>query len=259
MGVPDREYSNAAFSTITAKRINIVNDTGKIQAVFTSDTSGGRLDIHNREGEYQARLGVGNYGGFLAIHSTAGETQAMLGANEDGGQLDILNAARETQAILGVGENGGVMYFYDNNDKKWCPVAVDKADQGMAIDAPAGNDNNKITDDADKAELMRIVLEGSLYDTAEMKYYLYLKTPEWQTLRRIKLETAGHRCQICYSDAGPLEVHHRTYERRGKERLDDLTVLCRRCHQAHHDADTIPPYPPERPRPANHPPEKEDI
>ena len=116
-----------------------------------------------------------------------------------------------------------------------------------------------MTNNTDQAELMRLIIEDRLYDTTEMRYDLYLQTAEWQTLRRIKMETAGHRCQICNSDAGPLEVHHRTYERRGKERLGDLTVLCRRCHQSHHDADTIPPYPPERPRPANHPPEKDDL
>lgn len=115
-----------------------------------------------------------------------------------------------------------------------------------------------MTNNSDQADLMRIIVEDRLYDTTEMRYDLYLQTVEWQTLRRIKLETAGHRCQICYSDAGPLEVHHRTYERRGRERLDDLTVLCRRCHQVYHDANGIPPYPPTRPRPANHPPEKEE-
>ena len=94
-----------------------------------------------------------------------------------------------------------------------------------------------MTNNTDQADLMRMIVEDRLYDTTEMRYDLYLQTAEWQTLRRIKMEAASHRCQICNSDAGPLEVHHRTYERRGRERLDDLTVLCRRCHQSHHDAD----------------------
>jgi hypothetical protein len=32
----------------------------------------------------------------------------------------------------------------------------------------------------------------------------------------------------------PLDVHHRTYERRGMERRSAVTVLCRRCHSSHH-------------------------
>jgi 5-methylcytosine-specific restriction endonuclease McrA len=31
-----------------------------------------------------------------------------------------------------------------------------------------------------------------------------------------------------------LDVHHRTYERFGHEDVDDLTVLCRTCHDLFH-------------------------
>jgi hypothetical protein len=31
-----------------------------------------------------------------------------------------------------------------------------------------------------------------------------------------------------------LDVHHRTYENKGKEKLGDLTVLCRECHTKFH-------------------------
>jgi hypothetical protein len=36
-------------------------------------------------------------------------------------------------------------------------------------------------------------------------------------------------CRVC-SDTEGLEVHHRTYERFGREALADLTVLCHDCH-----------------------------
>ena len=184
-----------AFDTISATRINIVNDAGKIQAIITSDRAGGRVAIFDPAGQYQAVLEVGN--------------------------------------------DGGRLVFYDNNEKNTCWVGVDKADQGMAIDDPAGNENHKITDDADKVDLLSHQYPAASYNTTEMRYILYLQTAEWKTLRRLKMESASHRCQVCNTDAGPLEVHHRTYERRGRERLDDLTVLCRRCHQSHHDAEDI--------------------
>jgi len=96
-----------------------------------------------------------------------------------------------------------------------------------------------MTNNADQVDLLRMIISDRLYNTTEMRYDLYLQTAEWKTLRRLKMESASHRCQVCNTDAGPLEVHHRTYERRGRERLDDLTVLCRRCHQSHHDAEDI--------------------
>ena len=64
-------------------------------------------------------------------------------------------------------------------------------------------------------------------------YAAYLDTPHWRTLRRLALEAADNRCLLC--DASEtLEVHHRTYERLGAERLRDLVVLCEACHGRHH-------------------------
>jgi len=62
-----------------------------------------------------------------------------------------------------------------------------------------------------------------------MPYPEYLKTPEWDARRLGKILAAGHKCQVCNSPKN-LEVHHRTYERRGAERWGDLTVLCAECH-----------------------------
>lgn len=64
-------------------------------------------------------------------------------------------------------------------------------------------------------------------------YRAYLLTDEWKRRRAIKLRQAGHRCQLC-NGTGGLDVHHRTYERAGNERIDDLIVLCRSCHDVFH-------------------------
>lgn len=65
-------------------------------------------------------------------------------------------------------------------------------------------------------------------------YRAHLQSPEWRVMRRLKLEDAGYRCQVCNGDE-LLQVHHRTYDRLGRERFQDLTVLCDACHAKHHD------------------------
>ncbi len=69
---------------------------------------------------------------------------------------------------------------------------------------------------------------------ATMPYTEYLLTEEWQERRRGALKRAGYRCQLCNA-AERLDVHHRTYERRGSEWNADLIVLCRPCHAKFHD------------------------
>lgn len=76
-----------------------------------------------------------------------------------------------------------------------------------------------------------------------MPYKEYLRTPEWQATRESKLRSARYRCQVC-GGGGLLDVHHRTYERRGHEKPDDLTVLCRDCHGLFHEKSKLKVDPP---------------
>lgn len=67
-----------------------------------------------------------------------------------------------------------------------------------------------------------------------MPYREYLQTPEWLERRKHHLKSAGYRCQVCNKN-GLLNVHHRTYERRGEEYYKDLIVLCAGCHTIFHE------------------------
>jgi len=67
-----------------------------------------------------------------------------------------------------------------------------------------------------------------------MPYAEYLKTPEWMVTRKIVKQRAGYRCERCSRPDTEWNVHHLTYERRGYEDLNDLVLLCRRCHEIEH-------------------------
>jgi hypothetical protein len=71
-------------------------------------------------------------------------------------------------------------------------------------------------------------------------YASYLASDHWKGLRKQALERAEHRCQVC-NGSTRIDVHHRTYERLGYERLEDLTVLCRGCHKLFHEQRTLDP------------------
>lgn len=67
----------------------------------------------------------------------------------------------------------------------------------------------------------------------EMPYQEYLLTTHWQWKRYRKLAQVGFRCEHCRGTV-LLQVHHKTYERIGTERMSDLVVLCDGCHQEQH-------------------------
>ena len=64
---------------------------------------------------------------------------------------------------------------------------------------------------------------------------VYLKSPQWNTLRKAILKRDNYTCQRCGINNVPLEVHHITYERLTNEDQSDLVALCRECHQSIHN------------------------
>lgn len=73
-------------------------------------------------------------------------------------------------------------------------------------------------------------------------YATYIGSEEWQIVRRWALERAEGACQVCMS-RDSLEVHHRSYERLGREAPADLIVLCEVCHGLFHQRMTSQPLP----------------
>jgi hypothetical protein len=64
---------------------------------------------------------------------------------------------------------------------------------------------------------------------------VYLPSDYWKELRERVVVNQGYRCRRCGSTVDCV-VHHRTYERLCREELEDLEVLCRRCHDTLHTA-----------------------
>lgn len=71
----------------------------------------------------------------------------------------------------------------------------------------------------------------------KLDYYEYIKSQEWKEKAEESKARAGNRCQVCNRSRAEvqLDAHHRTYERLGNERPEDITVLCRECHQLYED------------------------
>jgi 5-methylcytosine-specific restriction endonuclease McrA len=67
-----------------------------------------------------------------------------------------------------------------------------------------------------------------------MDYQEYIQSEEWKQRAHEAKRRAGWQCAVCASTKS-LEAHHRTYDRLGRERPQDLVVLCWRCHRRHHD------------------------
>lgn len=76
--------------------------------------------------------------------------------------------------------------------------------------------------------------EGSMRSPPVKEWRRYLRSGAWAAKRMEAVRRAGFRCQECGRsnfDVSKFQVHHLTYEHFGRERVEDLRVLCRRCHR----------------------------
>src|SRR5688572_19238500 len=77
--------------------------------------------------------------------------------------------------------------------------------------------------------------ERAIAGLRRLPYREYLQTAHWQRTRALALIRAGHACSLC-ANPDDLQVHHRSYARKGFEQPEDLIVLCGECHATHHRA-----------------------
>lgn len=82
-----------------------------------------------------------------------------------------------------------------------------------------------------KLEDFEALLIG-IFAPYRQNYYEYIQSPAWKRKADNAKRAAGYRCQVCNrGDGVQLDAHHRTYERLGHERPEDITVLCHDCHE----------------------------
>ena len=66
------------------------------------------------------------------------------------------------------------------------------------------------------------------------EYAKYLKSPRWKRIQfAVKFNQKGV-CAVCGKPAKPMIIHHKSYERVGREEPGDVVGLCRVCHDVFH-------------------------
>jgi hypothetical protein len=60
------------------------------------------------------------------------------------------------------------------------------------------------------------------------KYLTYLHSEAWNEMREAVMWLRGGKCERC--GAAAQELHHKTYERLGRELPADIELLCHDCH-----------------------------
>lgn len=74
----------------------------------------------------------------------------------------------------------------------------------------------------------------ALLSNSKRKFYeTYLKSKKWTDFKAKVIGMRGFNCELCKSQKN-IQLHHLTYERLGKEDINDVMILCKKCHEKAH-------------------------
>lgn len=69
----------------------------------------------------------------------------------------------------------------------------------------------------------------------QLEHAKYLNSKEWKATRQRYFDSKLPQCcYVCLGKRGPFHLHHRTYERWGREHLRDLVPVHKTCHRKIH-------------------------
>jgi hypothetical protein len=134
--------------------------------------------------------------------------------------VDDLSGYERSNLVEAVFRNGQIFLAWEQR-----PIPA-RFEDGRGVNVPA-------RDPADSWVVFSTALHEPKLAIAALPYGEYLKTDHWQGCRERAFSHYGTACCLC-GYTSHLEVHHRNYSRLGAEHLEDLIVLCRRCHGRHH-------------------------
>ena len=109
-------------------------------------------------------------------------------------------------------------------------LAIDLLDEALELK----------TDFQEARNLRADIWHAILKNNREEHYDKYLNSKAWADKREECFAHFGCKCLFCDNDA--KEVHHRNYDRIGKEHIQaDLSPLCNECHNRFHEPENPSP------------------
>lgn len=67
-----------------------------------------------------------------------------------------------------------------------------------------------------------------------MKYEDFMRSEQWLLMKKAIIRKRGRKCERCGAWSN-LQLHHKNYDHEpGKERAEDLILVCKDCHGSLH-------------------------
>lgn len=145
---------------VQTKRLEILDDSGRVALVATASAQGGRLDLWNSTGANTARLGSNDLGGDFILWSKEGHSMVSAYAQRSGGRIELgapgdkvvgvlesaqtgarlslANPAGAPLVAAGAFEGGGAIRLADDSNKDAALLQATANGGSLALVSPTG-------------------------------------------------------------------------------------------------------------------------
>lgn len=149
-------------------------------------------------------------------------------------EIQLLQAEQESKKQNSIGK-----FLFRGNSKKDSlhEQEIEEKIASLKNELTFANAIRGIAGEVTIPQLKEFIVQTEQETPKSVRYRQYILSAEWRKKAEEAKARAGNCCQICNRSRAEvqLEAHHRTYERLGNELPEDITVLCRDCHQLYED------------------------
>ncbi|MDE0890488.1 MAG: hypothetical protein OSA40_13670, partial [Phycisphaerales bacterium] len=148
-----------ASEVVRTKRLEIVDENGRIVALASAAKHGGRIDLWDDAGTNSARLGGNGTGGDLALWNRAGEQVVAAYADGTAGRLEVNTKGGAVGVAISADDRGGLLTVSDGNGESAAEIRCG-TDGGEFAAVTAGQDTALLAARNDGGRLTLLDADG---------------------------------------------------------------------------------------------------
>ena len=168
---------------IQTKRLEIVDNAGRVTVMASSTAQGGRLDLWDSTGANTARLGANDLGGDFILWSRDGKAVFGAYAQQTGGRAELGTNTGRVGAFLESGPTGGRMSLADPS-----------GDPVVAAGASATGGTIRVADGKNR--------DAAVIESTENGGNISLSSPEGTVMARIRAGERGGEFDLAGKTGG---------------------------------------------------------
>lgn len=124
-----KAQNNGVFDKITCRKIEVVDESGKVMAGMGTNDNGGTVSVFGKDGKPRASIGTTKHGGNISVSGMDNKGGILIYITEHGGHVNVFDKDGGS-ARMTIDEHGGRVVVFNKQGKSRAVMGVNKNGNG---------------------------------------------------------------------------------------------------------------------------------